>query len=85
MDIKIAADKINEEYLKERLVGTEEQLFMAETAANFNSGKVEAMKNDLWALKMSLWFVSQYIYHLKRNKIKCIRALSQSLQQLLKA
>ena len=54
MDIKIAADKINEEYLKERLVGTEEQLFMAETAANFNSGKVEAMKNDLWALKMSL-------------------------------
>ena len=85
MDIKIAADKINEEYLKDRLVGTEEQLFMAETAANFNSGKVEAMKNDLWALKMSLWFVSQYIYHRKRNKIKCIRALSQSLQQLLKA
>ena len=47
MDIENAAFRINEEYLKDRIIESE-------NVAAFSSHKVERMKDDLYALKLAM-------------------------------
>ena len=54
MDIENAAFRINEEYLKDRIIESE-------NVAAFSSHKVERMKDDLYALKLAMWFCMNVI------------------------